>query len=132
MVLVPLFGTVDLFMFRPYFATLMGVRVVSCLLSALILLLLRRPLGRRYPSWLAIILGLEIGLAIAGVPVFVTGADTPYVSMALLMLSLAALFPWTVAYVALLSAALAAVRKWPGTLLPLWWAVFSPRPLVGS
>ena len=107
MVLVPLFGTVDYIMYRPYVVSLVGVRVLSCIVSGAILILLGRSLGRRYPSGLAIVLGLEVGVAIAVVPVAVTGADTPYVSMALLILSLAALIPWTPTQAAFLVGALA-------------------------
>ena len=109
MLLVPLFGVVDYFLNRPHVVTLVGVRFLSCILSGMIIMLLRRPLGRRYPSALAMALGLEVGVAIAVVPVAVTGPDTPYVSMALLILSLAALFPWTATQAALLSTTLAAM-----------------------
>jgi signal transduction histidine kinase len=105
-VLVLLFGIVDYFMFRPHFPALMGTRVISSLTSAMILVLLRRPFGRRHPFALAIALALEVGLAIAGIPVWLTGANTPYVSISLLILSLAALFPWTRTQAACLSAAL--------------------------
>ena len=108
-VLVPLFGVVDYFLNRPDFVALVSARLVSGILSGTILLLLRRPLGRRYPSALAIALSLEVGVAIAVVPVAVTGSDTPYVSMALLILSLAALFPWRAPQAAFLSATLAAM-----------------------
>ncbi|HVO22217.1 MAG TPA: ATP-binding protein [Candidatus Margulisiibacteriota bacterium] len=107
LVLVPLFGTVDYFLYRPHVFPLVGARVLSCMVSAAIFMLLRRPLGRRYPSALAIALGLEVGLAIAVVPVAVTGADTPYVSLALLILSLAALVPWTATQLVFLVTALA-------------------------
>ena len=109
LVLVPLFGIVDYFLYRPYLGPLIGVRVVSGMLSGLILLLLRRPFGRRYPSVLAIGVSLEVGLAIAVVPVAVTGSDTPYVSLSLLILSLAALLPWTAPQVGCIAAALAAL-----------------------
>jgi signal transduction histidine kinase len=109
MVLVPLFSVVDYLLYRPNFVALMSARVVSGILSGGILLLLRRPFGSRYPSALAIALCVEVGVAIAVVPVAVTGSDTPYVSLALLMLSLAALFPWTAAQEASLSVALAAM-----------------------
>ena len=65
-VLVVLFGSVDYFMFRPYFAPLMGARVLSGLISVVILALLRRPFGRRHPFALATLLAVEVGLAIAG------------------------------------------------------------------
>jgi signal transduction histidine kinase len=109
MVLVPLFGTVDYFMYRPHVVTLVGVRVLSGMVSGALLILLRRRLGRQCPSLLAAALGFEVGVAIAVVPVAVTGSDTPYVSMALLILSLAALVPWTAAQLALLVSALAAM-----------------------
>jgi signal transduction histidine kinase len=109
LVLVPLFGIVDCFMYRPYVVPLVGTRLLSGLLSAVILFLLRGSLGRRHPSGLAIALSVEVGMAIAVVPVAVTGSDTPYVSMALLMMSLAALFPWTATQAALLWAALASL-----------------------
>ena len=109
MVLVPLFGTVDYFLYRPYVVPLVGVRVLSGIASGALLILLGRPLGRRYPSGLAIVLGLEVGVAIAVVPLAVTGSDTPYVSMALLILSLAALIPWTPTRSAFLVGALAAM-----------------------
>src|SRR5574340_356696 len=87
-VLVPLFGIVDYFMYRQHFATLMTVRLFSCLASGIILLLLRWPFGRRNASALAVAVIIETGLAIAGVPVAVTGSNTPhYVSMCLLILS---------------------------------------------
>jgi len=105
-VLVPLFGITDYFEYRNDFVTLASIRIASGCLSGIILVLLRRPLGRRYPSQLALVLGLEVGLAIAVLPVAVTGADTPYVGMALLILSLAALFPWTGLQAAFLSTSL--------------------------
>lgn len=109
MVLVPLFGTVDYFMYRPHFASLMGVRLVSCLISGATLLLLRRRLSTRSTSWLAIGLTLQCGLAIAGIPVYLTGTETPhYVSMALLMLSVTALLPWTASQVMVLTVAFTA------------------------
>ena len=106
-VLVPLFGVSDYFLYRADFVSLVGARFFSCIVSCYILLLLRRPFGRRYPSELAIVLCLEVGLAIAAVPVAVTGSDTPYVSMALLILSAAALLPWTARQATFLSTALA-------------------------
>lgn len=109
MALVPLFGVSDYLEYRADVVTLVGVRVVSACLSGVILLLLRGSLGRRYPSELALVLGLEVGLAIAVVPVAITGADTPYVSMALLILSLAALLPWTAMRAAFLSTMLTAM-----------------------
>jgi signal transduction histidine kinase len=105
-VLVPLFGITDYFEYRSDFVTLVSIRIASGCVSGIIFLLLRRPLGRRYPSELALVLGLEVGLAIAVLPVAVTGADTPYVSMALLILSLTAIFPWTALQAAFLSASL--------------------------
>jgi len=110
LVLVPLFGIVDYFMYRPNFPTLVGARILSCIASTLILLCGRRSLGRRHPSELAVALGLQVGLTIACVPVFVTGPNAPhYVGMALLILSLAALFPWPARQVAFLSVTLATV-----------------------
>jgi signal transduction histidine kinase len=108
-VLVPLFGVSDYLLYRPDVVPLVGVRILSCIVSGGILLLLRGSFGRRHASGLAIALSLQIGLAIAVVPVAVTGADTPYVSMALLILSLAALLPWTAVQSAFLSASLAAL-----------------------
>ncbi|MGH3054863.1 MAG: hypothetical protein ACRDL7_07780, partial [Gaiellaceae bacterium] len=107
MVLVPLFGLVDYFLYRADVVTLVSARLLSGVSSAVILVLLRGPFGRRHPAGLATALCLEVGAAIAVVPVVVTGSDTPYVSMALLILSLAALFPWTATQAALLSATLA-------------------------
>jgi len=108
MVLVPLFGVVDYFAYPPDWVTLVGVRFLSCAASSVILLLLRRPLGRRHPAVLAIGLLLECGLAIAGIPVAVTGSsNTPhYVSVSLLILSAGALFPWAPAQLAFLAAVL--------------------------
>jgi len=108
MVLVPLFGVTDYFRYRPYFWILVTPRLLSGVASLFILLILRYPLGRRHAAALAAVLSLEVGLAIASVPVAITGADTPYVSMSLLILSLAALLPWTPAQSAFLSAILAA------------------------
>lgn len=118
MVLVPLFGITDYFHYRSLFAPLMSVRLASCAISAAVLLLLRGRLGIRRPSWLAVILILQCGLTIAGIPVYFTGtADTPhYVSMALLILSSSAMLPWTAAQVMLVSAALTAMFLTAGLL----------------
>src|SRR5436190_15970045 len=76
LVFVPLFGIVDYFMYRPYFAVLMGTRALSGLVSGLILMLLYSRFGRRHPSELAVVLLLQVGLTIGGIPVYVSGADT--------------------------------------------------------
>jgi signal transduction histidine kinase len=107
LVLVLLFGGVDYFTDRPHFATLFAARLLSAVASAVIFLLLHRPIGRRHPSQLATALILEVGLAIAVIPMAVTGANTPYVSMSLLILSMAALFPWPARQMAVLAATLA-------------------------
>jgi len=108
-VLVPLFGVSDYFLYRADFVTLVATRLFSCIVSCVVFVLLRRPFGRRHPSELAIVLSLEVGLAIAAIPVAVTGSDTPYVSMALLILSTAAMFPWTTRQATFLFATLAAL-----------------------
>ena len=108
-VLVPLFGVSDYFLYHAAFVTLVAARFFSCIVSCVVLLLLRRPFGRRHPSELAIVLSVEVGLAIAAIPVAVTGSDTPYVSMALLILSTSALFPWTARQATFLFVTLAAL-----------------------
>ena len=116
--LVPLFGLADYIQYRPYFAPLMTVRLASCAASTAVLLLLRSRLGRRRPSLLAVILTLQCGLTIVGIPVYLTGTtNTPhYVSMALLILSVSALLPWTAAEVMLLTGALTAIFVAAGVL----------------
>jgi signal transduction histidine kinase len=110
MVLIPLFGIADYFTYRPYFAVLFGARLVSLVISAAIFGLLRYRFGRHDPLWLGIALTVEAGLAIAGVPVYVTGIATPhYVSMSLLILSVAALMPWQIFQLAFVAGVLAAM-----------------------
>jgi signal transduction histidine kinase len=110
MVLVPLFGAADYFMYRPHFAILFTARLVSVVVSGVIFGLLRGRFGKRYSSWLGVALGVEAGLAIGGIQVYVTGVATPhYVGVALLILSIAALLPWEPARLALLAVLLAAM-----------------------
>jgi signal transduction histidine kinase len=106
--LVPLFGTTDYFMYRAQFAPLMGARVLSMLASAAVLFLVRSRLGRRHSPALGIALTFEVALAIAVVPVYINGVDTPhYVSVALLILAVAALLPWVASEVVVCAATLA-------------------------
>ncbi len=96
LVLVPLFGVTDYFAYPNALVPLLGARLVSFVASVAIFLMVRRPFGRRYAPLFGILLSIEIALAIAVVPVYINGVDTPhYVSMALLILALAALMPWT-------------------------------------
>lgn len=116
-VLVPLFGAVDFFMYRPHFTALMTGRVVSAMTSALILALVREPEGAQRSWWLALILTLQCGLAIAVIPIYLTGTRTPhYVSAALLILGTTALLPWTVAQVVGLTATLTSMFMIAGFL----------------
>jgi signal transduction histidine kinase len=106
-VLVPLFGAVDYFMYPRHFAVLMAGRVVSAMMSALILALVRGPEGARRSWWLAFVLTLQCGFAIAVIPIYLTGTRTPhYVSAALLILGTTALLPWTVSQIVALTATL--------------------------
>jgi signal transduction histidine kinase len=107
--LVPLFGVTDYFMYREEFAPLMGARLLSLLASAAIWVLVRTRLGRRYAPALGLALTFEVGLAIAVVPVYINGVDTPhYVSASLVLLSTAAMLPWLAAEVVVGAVALAA------------------------
>jgi signal transduction histidine kinase len=94
-------------MYRPQFAALMSVRLASAILSAGLYFLLRTRFGAHHPAWIASTLVLTAGFAVAGLPVLMTGTDTPhYVSLALLILSSAALLPWRAAQIATLTAAM--------------------------
>lgn len=95
--LVPLFGAVDYFMYPEHFAVLFAVRLTSVGLSAgLLFALLGTRRGRRNASWIAALLVLQAGAAVGIIPVYLTGTNTPhYVSTALLILSVAAMMPWT-------------------------------------
>lgn len=106
-ILVPLFGVVDYFMYRADFATLMGARLVSSIFAFGLWLLARTRFGRHQPAWIAMVMVIQAGFAITGVPILVTGTNTPhYVSASLLILSVAALLPWRPGQVAILTAAL--------------------------
>lgn len=108
--LIPVFGVADYFMYRPHFAILFGTRLVSLAMSGAILGLLQGRFGRRHPGWLGMALGVEAGLAIAVIPVYLTGVDTShYVGMALLILSVAAMLPWEPLQLTLLAILLAAM-----------------------
>ena len=107
MALVLLFGAVDYFMYPKQFAVLMTVRMVSAMLSASILALVRQPEGARRSWWLAFALTLQCGLAIAVIPIYLTGTRTPhYVSASLLILATTALLPWTVSQIVVLTTTL--------------------------
>ncbi len=96
-VVVPLFGIVDYIIYRDQFAPLMSARLLSALLSGIVLLLIRGRIGKHRPSWLAFALIVQCGLAIGVVPAYVTGVtNTPhYVSLAMVILTAAALLPWS-------------------------------------
>jgi signal transduction histidine kinase len=107
LVLVPLFGAVDYLMYPSHFGTLMTVRGVSAAAAALLLYLLTRTRGgRHHPAWIGAALVVQAEVAIAAFPVYLTGIETPnYVSSALLLLTAAALLPWTPQQVGYLTAA---------------------------
>jgi signal transduction histidine kinase len=116
-VLVPAFGTADYLMYSAHFRALMTMRMVSALISAGLLALLRTRFGRHRPVWIAVVLVLQVGLAIAIFPVYLTGTDTPhYVGTALLLVSVTALLPWTANQVAMLGALLTAMFVAAGVL----------------
>lgn len=108
LVLVPIFALSDYVIYRSEFATLFAARLLSFAVTAGILVALYSRRGKRYVAWLGLVLAATVGLAIAGVPIYVTGVvDTPhYVSTALLLLSVAALLPWAASEVVILAAVL--------------------------
>ena len=116
-VLVPLFGIVDYFMYRDRLALLMSARLLSAVLSGIVLLLIRSRIGKHRPSWLAFALIVQSGLAVGIVPVYLTGVtNTPhYVSLSMVILTAAALLPWSAFETILLTTVLAsafAVAAW--------------------
>ncbi|MBI3786413.1 MAG: HAMP domain-containing histidine kinase [Deltaproteobacteria bacterium] len=116
-VLVPLFGIADYVNYRAHFAPLMTVRAISGVVGAMLFLLIRRQRGDRRLPWLAILLTLQCGIAIAGVPVYITGIQTPhYVSESLLLLATTAMLPWALPQVTILTLALTAMYVVAGTL----------------
>ncbi len=110
LILVPVFGVTDYFLYPTHFAALMSLRMASVGCSAAILVLLRTSMGSRYPAYLTMLLAAEVGMAVCGMPVYYTGFQTPhYVTLSLLILSLAILIPWSPRQCAALSGALASM-----------------------
>jgi len=95
MTFVPFFGAVDYLLYPSQFPALMAVRVLSAAVALFLYTRLRGQWGRRQPQWLALALTLQCGVAVAIIPVYLTGTETPhYVSTCLLIVSAAALLPW--------------------------------------
>lgn len=110
MALVPVFGLGDFFLYPDHVAALLMLRLGCLVITGAVFLLLQSPLGGRHPSWLGITLGVELGVGLAAIPVFIVGYETVhYVSLVLLILSGAVLLPLPPWRAALLSLALAAM-----------------------
>jgi signal transduction histidine kinase len=109
-VLVPLFATADYFMFREHFGVMLAARIFATSVGAGSIVLLRTSTGRHFPGLLGGAVVLAAGFAVGGVPVVVTGTDTPhYVGITLLILSASAVLPWRPIQVAVVTAVLTAM-----------------------
>jgi len=97
LVLVPLFAVLDYEMYRLQFRPLLAARLGSVIVTATVIIGLRTRFGKRAVAWLALLLAVEAMVAVAAIPILLTGiVNMPhYVSAALLLLSAAALLPWT-------------------------------------
>jgi signal transduction histidine kinase len=105
--IAPLYAVADAFVYPERFYTLVVGRLLCVLLTGSVLIVLRYPVGERHPDWLGLLLGLEIGFMVSGMPVLLLGYATPYfVGFMIVILAVALLMPWRTLHTVLLSAGL--------------------------
>ena len=94
-ILVPLFGFLDLVIFPEQFSTFMLLRFATSLLIGLLLYLTYKEFGKKYSGFIAFSFYLVVGVMISIMIRYTGGYESPYYAgLSLLILTIVVL-PWT-------------------------------------
>ena len=97
--LVPLFGVLDVVVFRAQALFFFQMRLATTAVVALVLACLRTSLGRRHPLGLGVLLCLTVGLMIDVMTVFTGREASPYYAgINLVQVAMALLMPWPLSW----------------------------------